>query len=98
MIKEQVELGLVQTVLSRAGMGVMHIFPRIHPSAEEHGNEHGLPRPEVRHVNSLKEMSQVVIMQDLVIEEGSRSLDSLTSPDQIKQIFNHDVLTAKGVE
>ena len=95
MIEEQVEVCLVQTVVSRVGMGVMNIFPCIHSSAEEHGNEHSLPRPEVRHVSSLKEMAQVVIMQDLVIEEVSRSLDSPTSPDQVKQVFNHDVLTAK---
>lgn len=95
MLEEQVEVCLVQTVVSRVGMGVVHIFPRIHSSAEEHGNEHSLPRPEVRHVNALKEMTQVVIMQDLVIEEGSRSLDSLPSPDQLKQVFNHDFLTAK---
>ena len=83
MIEEQVEVRVVQSVLSGAGMSSMHIFPCIHSSAEEHGNEHGLPGPEVRHVNSLKKLAQVVILQDLVIEEFSSSLDRATSPDQV---------------
>jgi hypothetical protein len=62
---------------------VTHIFPCIHPSAEEHGNEHSLPGPEVRHVNSFKEMAQAIILQDFVVEEFCSSLDSATSPDQV---------------
>jgi hypothetical protein len=50
-------------------MGVMNTFPCIHPSAEEHGNEHSLPRPEVGHVNPFKEMLQIFILQDFVVEK-----------------------------
>ena len=32
------------------------------------------------HVNSLKEMAQAIIMQDLVVEEFSSSLDGAPSP------------------
>jgi hypothetical protein len=84
VLEEQVEVRMVQTVVSRLGMSVMHILPCIHSSAEEHGNEHSLPGPEVRHVNSLKELAQAIILQELVVEEFSSSLDSATSPDQLK--------------
>jgi len=74
---------IVQTVISGPGMGVTDIVPCIHSSAEEHGNEHSLPGPEVRHVNSFKEMAQAIILQDFVVEEFRSSLDSATSPDQV---------------
>jgi len=80
VLEEQVEVRVVQTVISGAGMGVMNTFPCIHSSAEEHGNEHSLSGPEVCHVNSLKEMAQAIIMQDLVVEEFSSSLDGAPSP------------------
>ena len=83
MLEEQVEVRIVQTVISGVGMGVMHILPCIHSSAEEHGNEHNLPGPEVRHVSSLKELAQAIILQDLVVEHFSSGLDSATSPDQL---------------
>jgi hypothetical protein len=94
MLEEQVEVRIVQTVISGAGVGVMNILPCIHSSAEEHRNEHHLPGPEVRHVNSLEELAQAIILQDLVIEEFSSSLDSAASPNQVKQVFNHCVLAA----
>jgi hypothetical protein len=84
VLEEQVEVLIAQTVISGAGMGVMNTLPCIHSSAEEHGNEHSLSGPEVCNVNALKEMAQAIIMQDLVIEEFSSSLDGGTSPDQVK--------------
>jgi hypothetical protein len=81
MLEEQVEVRIVQTVISGAGMGVMNILPCIHSSGEEHGNEHSLPGPEVRHVNSVKELAQAIILQDFLVEEFRSSLDSATSPD-----------------
>ena len=84
VLEEQVEMRIVQTVISGAGMGVSNTFPGIHSSAEEHGNEHGLSGPEVCHVNSLKEMAQAIIMQNLVVEEFSSSRDDATSPDQFE--------------
>jgi hypothetical protein len=83
MLKEQVKMHILQTVISGAGMSVMNILPCMHSSAEEHGNEHGLPGPEVHHVNSLKELAQAIILQDLVVEEFSSILDSATSPDHV---------------
>jgi hypothetical protein len=62
VLEEQVEVRIVQTVISGTGMGVTNIFPCIHSSAEEHGNQHSLPGPEVRHVNSFKEMAQAIIL------------------------------------
>jgi hypothetical protein len=84
VLEEQVEVRIVQTVISGAGMGVRNTFPCIHSSAEEHGNEHSLSGPEVCHVNSLKEIAQAIIMQDLVVKEFSSSLDGATSPDQVE--------------
>jgi len=43
MLEEQIEVRLTQTVLSRVAVCVTNIFPRVHPSAEKHGNEHRLP-------------------------------------------------------
>src|SRR2546428_10643856 len=37
VLEEQVEVRVVQTVISGEGMGVMNTFPCIHSSAEEHG-------------------------------------------------------------
>jgi hypothetical protein len=42
-----------------------------------------LAGPEMRHVNSLKELAQAIILQDLVVEEFSSILDSATSPDHV---------------
>jgi hypothetical protein len=84
VLEEQVEVRIVQTVISEAGVSFTNIFPCIHSSSEEHGNEHSLSGPEVCHVNSLKEMAQAIIMQDLVVEDLSGSLDSATSPDQVE--------------
>ena len=67
--EEQIEVRIAQTVISGPGMGVMNTFPCIHSSPEEHGNEHSLSGPEACHVNSLKEIAQAIIMQDLVVEE-----------------------------
>jgi hypothetical protein len=63
-------------------MGITNIFPCIHSSAEKHGDQHSLPGPDVRHVNSFKEMAQGIILQDFVIKEFRSSLDGATSPDQ----------------
>src|ERR1039458_8353230 len=73
-------------------MGVMNVFAGIHSSAEEHGNEHNLPGPEVRHVYSFKERAQIIILQNFAIEEFRSSLDSATSTDQFKEVFSHCVL------
>jgi hypothetical protein len=75
---------IVQTVISRAGVGVMNISSCIHSSAEEHGNEHSLSGPEVCHVSSLKEIAQAIIIQNPVVEEFSSGLDGATSPDQVE--------------
>jgi hypothetical protein len=45
----------------------MKIFASVHAPAEEHGDEHNLPRAEVGHVYSSKEMPQILILQKLVI-------------------------------
>jgi hypothetical protein len=39
---------------------------------------------EMCHVNLFKEMAQAIIMQNLVVEEFSSSLDSATSPDLVE--------------
>jgi hypothetical protein len=84
VLEEQVEVCMVQTVISGPGMSVTNAFPCIHAAAEEHGNQHNLPGPEVRHVSSFKEMAQAIILQDFVVEEFRSSLNSATSPDQVK--------------
>jgi hypothetical protein len=74
----------------------MNIFAGMDPSAEQHGNEHDLPRPEVRHVDSFEEMPQTLVLQKFAIEEFRRSLDSVTSSDQLVEIFIHGVLSSNG--
>ena len=69
-----------QTAISKSGMGVTNIFPCIHSSSEKHGNEHRLPGSEVHHVNSLKEMAQVIILRDLVVEDFGSRLDNVLPP------------------
>ena len=81
VLQEQVEVCIIQTKISGPGVGIMNILAGIHSSAEEHGKEHNLPGPEVRSVYSFKEMAQIIILQNLVIEEFRSSLDSATSPD-----------------
>jgi hypothetical protein len=92
VLQEQVEVRTVQTLISEPAVGVINIFPGIHSSAEEHGNEHNLPGPEVGHVYLFKEMAQIIILQNFVIEEFRSSLDSATSPDQFIEVFSHGVL------
>ena len=65
-------------------MGVMNAFPCNRSSAEEHRNEHRLPRPEVCHVNSFKEVAQIVILQDFVVEKVRGGFDSPASPNQVE--------------
>src|SRR5271169_2244238 len=79
-------------------MGVMNIFAGIHSSAEEHGNEHNLPGPEVRHVCSFKETAQLIILQEFAIEKFRSSIDGATSPDQFIEVFSHGVLINNGSE
>jgi hypothetical protein len=57
---------IVQTVISGPGMGVMNIFAGIHSSAEEHGNEHNLPGPDVPHVYSFKKKARIIIVKTLL--------------------------------
>src|SRR5271167_1720934 len=83
VLQEQIEVRIVQTLISGQGMGVMNIFAGIHSSAEEHGNEHNLPGPDVPHVYSFKEMAQIIILQNFAIEDFRSSLDSATSSDQL---------------
>jgi len=92
MMEEQIEVSIVQTFISGPGMGITNILPCIHSTAEKHGNQHSLPGPDVRHVNSFKEMAQAIILQDFVIEEFRCSLDSAMPPDQFIEIFDHGVL------
>jgi hypothetical protein len=38
VLEEQVEVPIVQTLISGPGMGIMNIFPCVYPPAEKHGN------------------------------------------------------------
>lgn len=81
VFQEQVEVRIVQTMISGPGVGIMNVFAGIDSSAEKHGKEHNLPGPEVRCVYSFKEMAQIIILQNFGIEEFGSSLDRAASPD-----------------
>ena len=87
---------IVETVISGPTVSVMNIFAGMDPSAEQHGNEHYLPRPQVHHVDSFKEMTQILIFQKFAIEEFRCSLDCAASSDQFVEIFIHGALRTNG--
>jgi hypothetical protein len=89
MFQEQLKVRFVQTMISGPGMDFMKIFPRIHPPAQDHGNEHDLPRPQVRHVHSFKKMAQFLILRNFLVEQFGGSTNRLPSPDQFIKIFGH---------
>jgi hypothetical protein len=43
----------------------------------------------VCHIRSVKEVAQIVILQNFVIEAFRSSRDSATPPNQFKQVFDH---------
>jgi hypothetical protein len=83
VIEEQVEVRIVQTVISGLGMRAMNIFSGVHSSAEEHVNEHNLPGAEVRHVSLSKEVTEIIILQNPMVEAFRSSLDSLLSANKL---------------
>jgi hypothetical protein len=91
MLQEQVKVRLGQAMISGSGMDFMKIFPGIHTPAQYHGNEHDLPRPQVRHVYSFEKLPQFLILRNFLIEEFRGSTNRLTSPDQLIKIFGHSL-------
>jgi hypothetical protein len=91
MFQEQVEVRLGQTMISGSGMDFMKILPGIHTPAQDHGNEHDLPRPQVRHVYPLKKMMQFLILRNLFIEEFRGSSNRFTSSDHLVKVFSHSL-------
>src|SRR5579864_1296850 len=89
VLQEQVEVFVVQTMISGPCVGIMNILAGIHSPAEEHGKEHNLPGPEMRRVYLFKEMAQIIILQNFAVEEFGSSLDGPTSPDQFIEVLNH---------
>jgi hypothetical protein len=89
VLQEQVEVGIVETVISGPAMSFVNISAGMDSSTEEHRNEHNLAGPEVRHVYSFKEMAQIVIVLNFAVEEFRSSLDGATSPDQFVEVFSH---------
>ena len=74
---------IVETVISGPAVGVTNIFAGMDPSAEQHGNEHNLPRPQVRQVDSFEEMPQILVLHKFAIEEFRGRLDCATPPDEL---------------
>jgi hypothetical protein len=70
-------------------MRCMNIFAGVHSSAEKHAKEHNLPGANVRHVSWSKELAEMVILQNPVVEAFRGSLDDLMSADQFIQVLNH---------
>jgi hypothetical protein len=91
MLQEQVKVRLSQTMISGSGMDFMKILPGIHTPAQYHGNEHDLPRPQVRHVYSFKKLAQFLILRNFLVEQFRGSTNRLTSPDQLIKIFGHSL-------
>jgi hypothetical protein len=92
MLQEEIKVRLVQTMISGSSMHFMKIFPGIHTPAQDHGNEHDLPRPQVRHVYSFKKMAQFLILRNFLVEQFRCSNNRFTSPDQLIKIFGHNLL------
>src|SRR3954466_10405420 len=92
MLQEQVKVRLGQAMISGSGMDFMKIFPGIHTPAQYHGNEHDLPRPQVRHVYSFEKLAQFLILRNFLIEEFRGSTNRLTSPDQFVKVLSHSLL------
>jgi hypothetical protein len=91
MLQEQVKVRVIQTMISGSGMDFMKIFPGIHTPAQYHGDEHNLPRAQVRHVYSFKIMAQFLILRNFLVEQFRGSGNRFTSPDQLVKVFSHSL-------
>lgn len=84
VFEKRIEVSVVQPVTSGPRTSIMNTHARIHDSpSEEHGNEQTLPRAEMRHISSFKEVPEALVFQNFLVEGFRGSPDGAPSTDQV---------------